>query len=183
MSFKLGYLAGDEWREHSYAPLFKRASARDVEWLVLGVPHGDPLVLEKLLDCLEEPYFLLYVLHTPRGEAEPGRYQSPSLDRAKTKDFLHRFSGLLSNDARQDFWIHSPSSHGTLVWDRHNLIHAYGPLECYEQELRALGFSEGAVEIPVPHAHHYRDEFDAEARNLIGAFDWRRAPLQPQDEQ
>ena len=183
MSFKLGYLAGDQWREHSYAPLFKSVSGHGADWLMVGVPSGDPLVLGKLLACLNEPYFLLYVLHTPRGEGEPGRYQSPSLSGAEVDEFLLRFSGLLSRDARHDFWIHSPPSRGTLVWDRHNILHAYGPLDCYRSNLQALGFMEGAVEVPVPHEHHYRDEFDADARALIDALDWRRTPLQPQDEQ
>jgi len=183
MSYKLGHLSGDQWIEHSYPPQFKLVSGAGRERLMLGVPGGDSTVLERLLSCLSPPYFFLYVLHTPRGEADPGRYQSPSLEHDALVQFLKRFSDLLSKDARHDSWIHSPNANATLVWDRHNLIHAYGPLDCFETALRALGFAEGTVDIPDPHQHNYRVEFDEDAKALMEALDWHRTPLQPQDEQ
>lgn len=184
MNFKLGHLVGDKEVQHSYPPLFKKVTSNSgIGRLIVGIPGGDAIILERLITCLNPPYFFLYILHTPRGEAEPGRYQSPSLEREELLTLLKKFSGLLSCDARHDSWIYSIADNATLVWDRHNLIHAYGPLECFEGVLRGLGFTEGAVDIPLPHVHHYRAEFDEPARLLIEALDWNRTPLRPEDEQ
>jgi hypothetical protein len=180
---KLGFLRDGEWAEHSHPPIFAAAVEDGDTRLVAGVPGGDPVVLASLSLCLSAPFLLLYVLHTPRGEGEPGRYQSPELSRSELDAFLADFAALLGGDARHDFWIHSPSDQGTLVWDRHNLIHAYGPLECFAQRLRALGFTESRPEIPAPHAHHYRGELDGLACALLDRFDWALSPLQPEDEQ
>ena len=60
---------------------------------------------------------------------------------------------------------------------------AYGPLARFESELRTLGFSPGVPEVPVPHEHYYRSEFDSFAKKLIEAFEWSYSPLRPEDEQ
>jgi hypothetical protein len=31
--------------------------------------------------------------------------------------------------------------------------------------------------------HYYRSEFDQDAEAVLSAFDWRRKPLRPEDEQ
>ena len=181
---KLSHQVGNEWLEHSFAPIFAREPATGgAERLIVGVPAGDRDVLLKLLECVEEPLFLLYLLHTPRGEAEPGRYQSPKLTSAEVRAFLARYSSLLANDARHDFWVRSPASDATVVWDRHNVIYAYGPVECFESSLRALGFDKTIPVVPVPHAHHYREEYDTLASEVFTAFQWRQSPLREGDEQ
>ncbi len=151
--------------------------------ILAGIPSGDPQVFSRLLGCLEPPFHLLYVLHTPRGEGEPGRYQSPLLGTPQVLEFLDTFRDFLAGDSRFELWAHSPSSDGTIVWDRHNRLHAYGPLARYRQELLALGYAHGPINLPDPHEHYYRSEFDPAARGILEAFDWRRSPLQPEDEQ
>ena len=176
--YRLGQLVDGEWVAHSHAAVFSVAKR-----LVAGVPGGDPAVFEGLVECLEPPYFLLYVLHTPRGEGPAGRYQSPSLSRAQVSDFIHTYGPFLSADGRFDLWAHSPGENGTVVWDRHNQIFAYGPLDRYSSKLTSMGFSPGYSEVPTPHEHHYRQEFDDLAKELIEVFDWSYSPLQPEDEQ
>ena len=47
--------------------------------IVMYVPDGRADLIHRLSALLPEPFHVLYVLHTPRGEGEPGRYQSPAL--------------------------------------------------------------------------------------------------------
>ena len=176
--YRLGHFVSGEWVAHSHPPVFEAG-----ERIVAGVPGGEPSVLEHLVECLEPPYHLLYVLHTPRGEAQPGRYQSPALSLAQVKDFLRRFAPFLSGDARFDLWAYSPSDQATLVWDRHNQLFGYGPVDKFSSKLLALGFTHGYPDIPAPHEHNYRSELDGLAKEVLAAFNWSHSPLLPEDEQ
>ncbi len=154
-----------------------------VDRIVAGAPNGEYRTFSDLTFALTAPYFLLYVLHTPRGEGDPGRYQSPALSEVEVLEFLKEFSDFLGGDARFDIWSHSPNSGGTVVWERHNLIYAYGPLNEYEQILINLGYDKGKADSNFPHCHYYRDEFDEVAKNLLNYMEWSKAPLQPEDAQ
>lgn len=177
---KLSWQCGGEWVEFVHSRTF----AREPNRIVAGVPDGDAEVFERLLTSRKPPYFLLYVLHTPRGgEGRPGRYQSPSVSPDQVRDFIDRFRGLLTHDARFDIWGYSPSEDSTVVWERHDLIYAYGPVDDIERELLALGFSVGVPTTPGPHRHSYHPEFDADARDLLAWFDWSWSELEPDDQQ
>lgn len=154
--FRLGQFVNGEWVAHFHPPVYEVGSR-----LIAGVPRGDPGVLMELIECLEPPYFLLYVLHTSRGEGPLGRYQSPLVPTQQVREFLAHFGPFLSGDARDDLWAHSPADDATVVWDRHNVLYAYGPLEAYESALVSIGFVPGSVEILYPHQHYYRAEFDS----------------------
>ena len=182
--YKLGYQIEGTWIEHNHAAVFMLPENFDVsQRIVAGVPHGNPEVFLRLTETLEPPYFLLYVLHTPRGEGEPGRYQSPELSAQDLQEFFLEFGEFLSQDARFDIWAYSPAEQASVIWDRHNQIFAYGPLVRFEMALRDFGFSEGIVAIPVPHEHHYRSELDEVAGRVLRAFDWSYSPLRQEDEQ
>lgn len=140
-------------------------------------------MLLKLIECLTPPFFVLYVLHTPRGEGDPGRYQSPQLELGDLRAFISRFASFFAGDARFDLWVHSPSAKGTIVWDRHNLIYGYGPVGCFGRALGSIGFSEGKPSVPGPHMHHYRKELDPDGTAILSAFLWQHSPLRPEDEQ
>jgi hypothetical protein len=178
--YKLSHQVDGEWIEFVHPFVYEIKGH-----LAAGVPSGDSLVFQRMMECLEPPYFLLYVLHTPRGEAEPGRYQSPEVSREEVGAFLVRFSSYLKADARFDLWVHSPKDNGTVVWDRHNQLYAYGPTDRYAEALTSMGFQSGevAAPIPIPHTHHYRVEFDEQARQVIAAMPWKHSPLRPEDEQ
>ncbi len=175
---RLGHLIGGEWRRYSGAAQF-HISHR----LTASVPGSDPGVIEQMIGCLNPPYSLLYVLHTPRGEADAGRYQSPELSFAEVRQFLGKFRSFLSSDGRFDLWAHSPVEAATIVWDRHDLLFAYGPVDRYATKLVEMGFSEGEPRIPAPHEHCYHSEVDDLARELIAYFDWSYSPLHASDEQ
>jgi hypothetical protein len=182
--YRLGHMIDEQWAEHSHPRVFRMPSpGAKSQRIVAGVPGSDLGIFLRLAGCLKEPLFLLYVLHTCRGEADLGRYQSPELSFRDVQAFVDDFRPFLSADGRFDLWAYSPEQKATVVWDRHNLIHAYGPLDCYSSELIALGFAQGELAALGPHTHHYRSELDALAKRVIARFDWAYSPLRPEDEQ
>ncbi len=175
--YRLGHKVDDEWVPHIHRAVF------DVgERIVAGVPYGDPGVLGGLIESLTPPFHLLYVLHAPRGEAEPGRYQSPSLTLGQVRSFLADFAPYFSADGRFDLWAYSPADDATVIWDRHNLLYGYGPLQRLAFTLASMRYMRGKPEVPEPHEHYYRPEFDAAAHGVLAAFDWTVSPLQPEDD-
>ncbi|MGY3453362.1 hypothetical protein [Bradyrhizobium sp. USDA 4353] len=175
---------GAELAQSSPAVFEQRRMSTGAERIVLSVPDDHADLLHRLTALLPPPFFLLYILHTPRGEAEPGRYQSPELSRDALDDILRTYVSFFCCDGRHDLWVHSPQSRQTLIWDRHNLLFAEGePLAPVRDALLKSGFSEASLEPLGAHAHHYREEYDAAASRLLGEFDWHRTPLRPEDEQ
>jgi hypothetical protein len=177
--YKLSHFLGNDWVEHSFAPVFSIDNKR----IIGGVPSGDSSIFEQLISCMSEPIALLYVLHTPRGEAAAGRYQSPELNRRDVVSFIEKYKGFLAGDSRFDIWAHSREDLATVVWDRHNKFFAYGPVEKFAAQLRAMGFQERFMEPLGEHLHHYRSEFDSLAAALIREYEWIYSPLHVEDEQ
>jgi hypothetical protein len=174
---KMEHLVSGEWREYSHKPVFDRQPLSNSSSRVLfGVPSGDLTVVRTLLRCIEAPLQLLYVLKVPRGDQKAGRYESPLIDWRELDAFLDEFGAFLVADARCDLWISSPSSDGMIVWDEHNLGYAYGPLACFEDALRGLGFTTGRPVIPAPHSHKFHGGYDPEAEALLAHFAWRYSP-------
>ena len=183
---KLSHMLNGEWTEYSHSPKYMRDELTSgAIRLKAGLPPGEIEVLKKLLMHMEQqqPISILYVLHTPRGEGDPGRYQSSGLSPEAVENFLVRFSSYLGKDARFDLWLHSTSSCATVAWDRHNILFTYELLEEFEAELQRIRFSKGEPLIPVPHTHHYREECDADAAAVLSHFDWRKSGLRQEDEQ
>jgi hypothetical protein len=92
------------------------------ERLVLDVPDHFADLFGRLCERLPPPFYVLYILHTPRGEGEAGRYQSTELSQDQLSAFLRRYGSYLSGDARHDLWVYSITSRQTLIWDRHNRL-------------------------------------------------------------
>jgi hypothetical protein len=154
--------------------------------LLFAAPPGRPELFRVLASRLAAPLFLLYVLHTPRGEGAAGRYQSPPLGSQQVDEFLATFTPYLAGDARHDTWVHSPSDGRTLIWDRHDMIYAEGgPLGDMVAILEAMGFAPGNVPRPgaSAHLHYYREQFDSDAAAVLARFDWTWSDLWPEDEQ
>jgi len=97
--------------------------------------------------------------------------------------FISEFADYFETDARQDLWIYSQEEQGLLVYERHDLIYGYGPVEEFRDRLHSRGFVERTVEIPAPHSHNYHAEFDDSEKRLRTYFDWMKSPLRPDDEQ
>ena len=176
---KLSRLDGEEWIEHHYSGVFRADSGR---LTVYSAGAAMPLV-RGLTDVLAPPIDVLWVLHTSRIGAQLGRYQSPPLSLSEAERFLMTYADFLENDARSDLWLHSRAPQSTIVFERHGLIYAYGPLDAFSRTLESAGLREGHDSIPSPHAHHYRALYDAAERALASEFDWTITALRPEDEQ
>lgn len=181
---KLSQLFDGAWVPFSHPPIFDVEETSSGESrIVAGVPSGDVQIIRSLVELLTPPFFILYVLHTSRGEGAAGRYQSPEMDLDGIRSFLQTYGAFLSSDGRFDLWIRSAPDQATLVWDRHNLLFGYGPQEKFGTALSALGFANGRPSVPSPHGHEYRKEFDGDAKRLLAATDWAFSPLKPEDTQ
>lgn len=176
---RLEHLLDREWLPFSHPPIFQQQADR----LLATAPVSDPAVFSALTDCLQPPYLLLYVLHTPRTAHAAGRYLSPPLSPAAFHALMREFGSFLSQDGRHDLWAHAPTEHATVVWDRHDLLHAYGALSQHTTRLAQLGFTPGQPQIPAPHRHRYWPDWDDAATSWLQALDWSHQPLRAEDEQ
>lgn len=181
--FKLGSLNGESLTSFRYSNRFKTEKTKGPDRLCIGVDEAHSSLLWQLAFSLPAPYYVLYLLHTSRCGTELGRYQSPALDFPALNGFMAEFCEFLTNDARHDVWIHSPDANATLVWDRHDLIYTYGPLEPFRAMLRE-SLQEAEVDGPPdPHVHLYHAEYDDAERRLLRYFEWSHSPLLAEDEQ
>jgi hypothetical protein len=57
-----------------------------------------------LAELLPPPFYVLYILHTPRGEGEAGRYQSNERSLDELSGLLSKYSSFFSSDGRHDLW-------------------------------------------------------------------------------
>ena len=153
--------------------------------LVVAAETDQVECLIRLLDAMSEPFWLLYVLVVNRGGNELGRYQSPAPQTKKDAEaFLKDFQRFLEKDGRHSLWIASASSPEMLIYDRHNVIYAYGSPGQWQPTLSEMQFSEVPfVRFPSPHSHHYHQSMDDEERRMVGHWDWNRTPLMPSDEE
>ena len=181
--FKLGSMRGESIIPFRYSDRFKIEKTTGPDRLCIGVDEAQISLLRKLASSLPAPYYVLYVLHTSRGGNELGRYQSPALDFDALNDFMAEFCDFLTNDARHDMWVHAPKAGATLVWDRHDLMYAYGPLERFRAVLKESA-KEGELNGPPdPHVHMYHAEYDDSEGTLLHYFELSCSPLRASDEQ
>jgi len=180
---KLLYEVDGRLREHSFPAHFSESIAGTVARIHAGLPAGGLEPFEILVSQLEAPLLLLYVLHTPRGEAPAGRYQSPEMSHHAFTSLVRRFSAFLCSDSRFDLWVYSPSARATVVLDRHNQLFAYGPLERFSSALRGIGYEQGEIAVDFPHIHQYLPAFDGDSKELLSSMAWSRTDLRPEDEQ
>ena len=184
MRSKIQALAGHVEQPFEYGNVFTREVVRGVERLRVALDDGHQAFIQAVAGLLTGPFQLLYVLHTSRTDAQLGRYESPELNAEAVHVFLDRFGAFLCEDGRHDLWVRSHGDDATIVWDRHNLIFAYGPLHVFESALLARGARrDPPPPIPDPHVHHYHVECDVEERAILQALDWYVKPLLESDVQ
>ena len=133
--------------------------------------------------CLPGPFAVLYLLPEPHGSHPPGRYQSPfPLRRRRVVEFFERFEPFLERDGRHAVWIMTEDCAERLIYDRHRMTFAYGPLEEFERTLAAEGYTPAKVQIPRLRNHHGHADLDPELDRLMDWWPWIRCPLWPGDE-
>jgi hypothetical protein len=184
--YKLG-TAKPQDEPWSFPDLWAREQTSGPERLILAPRSGEIDALLRLVEIVPEPIHLLYVLIVPREpDYQPGRYQSPDpVTREEAKTFLLEFRDFLEQDGRHNLWLRSATSSAMLVFDRHKLIYAYGPLDEFQRIAEGLALTEvpsSSIRLPSPHSHHYHPQFDPDEKRMMSLWSWHQTPLQDQDE-
>lgn len=138
----------------------------------------------QLSDAMVGPFCILYVLTVPRGQGEAARYQSAEpVSRQEAVEFLSRFKQFFEGDGRHHLWLASISNSDMLVYDKHNVIYAYGQLDAFEEILGGRGMKKVEnLRFPSPHIHNYNSEFDGDEQDLLRYWEWKQFPLTDADE-
>ena len=176
---------GSEQREpHRYHNVFERQRLPDgQERLRIGPSRGHVDLMIELVECLPEPLRLLYVLIAAGGDRhQRGRYEAASgVSFEDAETFLSDFGDFLQSDGRHHLWVASPG-HGTVIYDRHELLYAYGPIDRFVDVLRANGLHEGPLVIPTTHWHGCHPEFDEAQTRMLSRLQWVHSPLRAGDD-
>ncbi len=148
-----------------------------------GADEAQIETLIELVQNLEPPYGIVWVLTVPRGGSKEGRYATmPEFSLDEVSVFLRAYCDSFECDGRHAIWVGDTDGR-FVVYDQHNWLHCYGPVDRHEQALRRLGFTEGTPELTVPHSHLFHDEFDEAERIMTAAFEWHLSELQPGDDE
>ena len=176
---------GGEHVPHDYGNVYFAQPCGDGHRLVIG-PSRDhvTLLVELAAELRGDPWWVLYVLLVPRlGNREPGRYQSePFETHAALAAFLEAFRSFFEGDGRHHVWVGSAANDGLLVYDQHNVIFAYGPLDRFEVLLTSIGFTRREFWFPGPHVHAFDPAHDGGEERLMAEMPWQWFPLQPGDD-
>ncbi|KAB1159745.1 hypothetical protein F7018_05400 [Tenacibaculum aiptasiae] len=164
--------------EFNYGKIFEQSDNS----IKIATSKNQIELLSDLLNDLEPPFYILYVLVVSRIGQKLGRYQSPIFETKKelTK-FLNQYRKYFETDARHHIWIGTVENTGLLVYDQHNVIFAYGNVENYRNRLNKNKYKEQNFTFPVPHGHLYHEENDKYERSILKEFDWEIFPLQEND--
>ncbi len=139
-------------------------------------------LLSDLLNDLEPPFYILYVLVVSRTGQEIGRYQSPTFETInELTEFLNKYRDYIETDARHHIWIGTVENNGLLVYDQHNVIFAYGNIEKYRNRLIKNKYKEQNFVFPTPHGHSFHEENDEYEKSILTEFEWEIFPLQKND--
>jgi hypothetical protein len=182
---KLQSIQGGEWVRHVYPDEFCfETTSSGTRRIRVTASSGYVGLLLALAATLPEPFFILYALIVSRRqENEAARYQSGQVSHSELNAFFERFEDYFENDGRHHVWIHSPERSATLVYDNHDLVYCYGPLETFSTVLQNNGLKlVDEIQCVGPHGHCYNPEFDSCEGELLKFFQWKKSPLQPQDD-
>lgn len=183
MMFKFGCHSNNESQEYKYSNLYNVEQNSNYQRIVMGLAERHIDIILDLMAALNGPFYLLYILHTPRNGEEPGRYQSKEFAYDEISVILNQFRDFFEKDARHDIWFHSPETNTTIVYERHNLIYLYGFTGVHLHIIDKMGLKKELVSIPCPHAHYYHSEYDDFESMLLKEYQWKRTPLHEEDRQ
>jgi len=179
---KYGSLVGSDNIPYRYPNTWAVEKTAGPDRLVIAPSSNHVELMTKLARTLPEPFGILYVLLVSRTDNQTGRYQCPSpCGKEELGTFLREFKEYFEGDGRHHIWVTSLPASATLVYDQHDVIYAYGPLEHFKKLLHGEGLSEGQVSFPVPHAHNYNPQYDELEQRVLAYWDWRQSPLMTGD--
>ena len=171
-------IGGEVDHSYRYPHRYERQERDGRTRLVVGPREGHTGILSDLATELPPPLAVLYVLVSPGIEGhQAARYRSPQLTLSEVQGLLTDHRRFLECDSRHHLWMFNPDGHGLIVYNRHALLYACGPIESSEQVLSAPGFSQEPVEVPYPHWHLYHPTFHGEERRMLSRWGWVQSPL------
>jgi hypothetical protein len=184
MKPKIDYVLGGDYAAPLYNNTWTVEELDGFSRLIIAPESNYLQLFTELTELLPGPFGILYVLLVSRCDQELGRYQSPyPCSFEEVKEFINTFESFLESDGRHNLWITSLPERTTLVYDKHNIIYAYGPLEEYEKILLRSGFKKGKlINLNLPHAHNYNPEYDEFERAILKYWDWQKYPLHVSEE-
>lgn len=163
--------------------VYQRERTIGSERIALGPAGSCKSLVRELIAIMAEPVFLLLVLTVSRRDRQVGRYQSKLMTTREADAFLAEFGEFLDRDARQQLWIGTPDGSSLIVWDRHQIVYAYGHIDRVESVAQRLGFTHGRVGITAPHCHQYHPLFDDTEEEILDRFEWRWSDLHDGDDE
>lgn len=174
--YRLGaFVDGLGWIEHRYGRVWKREPGR----IVAAPDHGQVELMARLSAEIEPPFKVLYVLLVPRDDGQDeGRYELvEEFSREQLLRFLNRYQPLFEGDGRHHVWLASPVGDASIVYDQHNVLYLYGPLDRFARVLDEFGLEEREFSFPSPHSHHYHEELDVLLEDMLNRHEWKWFPL------
>lgn len=181
--YKFGTLIGDNAIEFQYDNLFEvQKHPNGATQLAIGAKEKQVQLMLDIARTWPGPFGVLYVLVVPHSDWEPGRYQiSAPCDFTDLEKFAKTFEDYFEGDGRHHVWFADTLTGAQLVYDRHNIVYAYGNLAPIVSFLKDRGLEKGQALIPSPHIHQYNEEFDESESAIMGYWDWLYFPLEEED--
>jgi len=168
---------------HNFGNLYDIEQTTGCDRLVIASDFNQVDLITKLTSQLTPPFYVLYVLLVSRLGYESGRYQSPLFETHEMLfAFFKKYREYIETDCRFHLWIGTANNSGTLVFDRHNIIFAYGQTDKYIKILKQEGFRKHKICIPSPHTHNYYPDNDKYEESITQECDWKHFPLAEDDD-
>ena len=167
---------------HNFGNLYDIERTTSCDRLVIAPDSNQVDLLTKLTNHLTPSFYLLYVLLVSRLGYESGRYQSPLFETHEmVLAFLKKYQEYIETDGRFHLWVGTVNHSGTLVFDHHNVIFAYGQTDKYIKVLKQEGFRKHRICFPSPHTHNYYPDNDKYEDSITQECDWKHFPLMEGD--
>jgi hypothetical protein len=168
------------WVPFQQENLMLKESISGVSRLLISTSESAIELLKELIELHSGPFRVAYLLLSPPVDheemLEPARYEVTEIGSGDLMKILTDFQNFLETDARHHLWIHPQGSGGTLIYDEHNWIYAYGQLPAIEQLLTEKGFQNGTPTIPYPHLHNESARFNDDMHNFLRVLEWKIVP-------
>ena len=172
--WKLGTFEPDRgWVPVQLDHVYTRERQRNVDRIAAAPRSGHIDLIARLVAAVPGPFRFVYCLLDGSDEL-PGGYYTVVRDLGGDEvcALLTDFREFFEVDGRHSLWITSPREKATLIFDEHNLVYAYGPLDTFEEVLKGVGLQPGEVEVPFPHSHHRHERLESELQRLMTRETW-----------
>ena len=140
-------------------------------------------LMVKLGALVRGNWYVLYTLLASHAGNRPGRYQGIEIQNYNSVLALfEKYKCYFDGDGRHNIWLGSTANNDLLVYDKHNIIYAYGPVEVFVGRIRSYGYCEGVIKIPTLHTHHYHSGNVKHEMGIMNEWNWKWCDLAESDD-